>query len=595
MGLRAVDEPRGGMAEGPGPSRGAPFMDRNAATDAHGAGRTAQDACATLVEFERALKGWAFYDAGQPARADLLDRAWRVLRGEVGRSGPLALEVQNGTFALAGAGVPIAPGRPAELARRLAERGVDRICFDAEVDAASLAGLLDALLVDPDAILGCFEDLFHDGTRRGIRLNDVDWRTRLANVPEADEALALEETQPAFELPEDEEPLEFARDEAEADAGAAPIDLLDELDPDARADATAPRAPAAPAEGATLPETMSDELGERLRELDECESDHRYRDAARQLVFEAQGWLEQARFDDTYRVLGTFATHIGDDAKRSFAQRETAQESLLHLGQGAALGDLVRRASESDADASLRAMDVLRGIGAPAASRMLEEVAQPGGDADRRAKLGSMLITMGEDAFPALVSAMADASTHRQRIAVRLAGETQNPRFVPHLADALFGSSDEVAREAAQALVRIGDVTALEVLAEALGNARPPIAACAAHALGGTGRVLAVAPLVAALARALDAGANAMARDVLRALGRLARPESVPALADLIQRGGFLHRRKLRELKLGAITALTHVPGAAAEEALQRAARLSDASLKQAAQLALRRRPPQRA
>ena len=140
----------------------------------------------------------------------------------------------------------------------------------------------------------------------------------------------------------------------------------------------------------------------------------------------------------------------------------------------------------------------------------------------------------------------------------------------------------------------IGDVVALEVLAEALGSARPAIAACAAHALGGTGRVLAVAPLVAALDRALDSGANEMARDVLRALGRLARPESVPALAALITRGGFLQRRKLRELKLGAITALTHVPGAAAEEALQRAARLSDASLKQAAQLALRRRPHER-
>lgn len=570
-------------------------MDQNAAADALGAGRNAQDACATLVEFERALKGWTFYTADQPERADLLDRAWRVLRGELGRSGPLALEVQSGAFALAGTGVPIAPGRPAELARRLAERGIDRICFDAEIDAASLAGLLDALLVDPDAILGSFEALFHDGTRRGIWLNDTDWRSCLASVPEADDAQALEETQPAFEMPADEEPLEFLTDEADADADAAPIDLLDELDPDAEPpDAPAPPAPEPMPESETLLETAIDELGERLRELDECETDVRYRDAARQLAFETQRWIEQGRFDDAYRVLSTFAAHAGDDAKRSFAQRETAQENLLQLGQGAALGDGVRRACESNADESLRALDVLRAIGAPAAARMLEEIAQPG-DTDRRAKLGSMLIAMGEDAFPALAGAMANASAQHQRTAVRLAGETQNPRFVPQLADALFGASDEVAREAAQALVRIGDVVALEVLADALGSARSPIAACAAHALGGTGRVLAVAPLVAALDRAIASGSHDMARDVLRALGRLARPESVSALADLIQRGGFLQRRKLRELKLGAITALTHVPGAAAEEALQRAARLSDASLKQAAQLALRRRPPPRA
>jgi HEAT repeat protein len=561
-------------------------MDRNAATDATGVGRTAQDACSTLVELERALKGWVFYAAGQPVRADLLDRAWRVLRGEIGRSGPLALEVRGGAFALAGTEVPIAPGRPAELARRLAERGVDRICFDAEIDAASLAGLLDGLVVEPDAILGCFEDLFHDGTRRGIRLNDADWRARLASVPDADEALALEETQPSFEA--DDEILDFVTDEDDAEADATPIDLLDELDPESER----PAPPAPPTEPELDAEPAIDELGEHLRELDECESDARYRDAARQLVFEAKGWLEACRFDDVYRVLSTFAAHTGDDGKRSFAQRDSAQECLLQLGQGAALGDLVQRACDADADTSLRAVDVLRGIGAPAATRVLEEIVLPG-DTDRRAKLGAFLLAMGEDAVPALVAAMSGGPSARQRIAVRLAGETQNPRLVPDLADALFGASDDVAREAAQSLVRIGDVLALEVLAEALG-ARPAIAACAAHALGGTGRVLAVAPLVAALDRALDSGATDLARDVVRALGRLARPESVPALAGLITRGGFLQRRKLRELKLGAITALTHVPGAAAEEALQRAAKLSDASLKQAAQLALRRRPHER-
>lgn len=571
-------------------------MDRNAAAEALGAGRTAQDACATLVELERALKGWVFYDASLPARGDLLDRAWRVLRGEIGRSGPLALEVQGGAFALAGTEIPIAPGRPAELARRLAERGVDRICFDAEIDAASLAGLLDTLLVEPDAILGSFEDLFHDGTRRGIRLDDTDWRGRLAAMPEADAALALEETQPSFDA--DDEILHFVTDD-EDDADATPIDLLDALDPDAQLEA----APAPP----TLPElepeqestpalaidAANDELGERLDELDACESDARYRDTARQLVFEAKGWLEQSRFDEVQRVLARFASHIGDDAKRSFAQRESAQESLLQLGQGAALGHLVQRACDPDADVSLRAVDVLRGIGAPAAARLLEEIVRPG-DTDRRARLSAMVLAMGEDAVPALVAAMQAGPPSRQRTAVRLAGETQNPRLVPNLADVLFGAPDDVAREAAQALVRVGDVQALEVLAEALGG-RPAIAACAAQALGGTGRVLAVAPLTAALERALDTGASAMARDVVRALGRLARPESVPTLAALITRGGFLQRRKLRELKLGAINALTHVPGAAAEEALQRAAKLSDASLKQAAQLALRRRPRERA
>ena len=102
--------------------------------------------------------------------------------------------------------------------------------------------------------------------------------------------------------------------------------------------------------------------------------------------------------------------------------------------------------------------------------------------------------------------------------------------------------------------------------------------------------MLAVAPLAAALDRAIAAQQLPLARDLVRALGRLGRAEAVPAIAAILGHGGFFQRRKLRDLKLAAITALAGLPGRAANDALARAARSSDAQLRQTAALALRRR-----
>jgi HEAT repeat protein len=566
-------------------------MQERATAEAREVGRTAQDACATLVELGRALKGWLFYEDGHPDRRDLLDRAWRVVRSEIARGGPLALEVRRGAFWLAGTDVAVGVGRVDELARRFYERAVGRVAFDVELDADSLGGLLDVLATPPEDVAGAggFELLFYTGSRRGVRINDSDWRALLERVPLLD--ATLETTLPEIAAP--------ALSERDVVAGetSAQIDLLDELDLDPRPaqlepepppellafdDTPVPREVAAPA-------PLLDEVGERLRDLAEREDDARYRDGVRQLVFDAQALAEQGRLDDVHRVLLALAAHAGDDAKRSFAQRESAREGLVALGRGAALGDLIRRACEADSDASLRAVGVLREIGAPAVPRLLHELESPG-DPERRARLTGVMLALGEDAAPALGEALASGSPPRQRAALRLAGETQNPRFVPSLREGLLRGSDEIAREAAQALVRVGDVAAFEALFEALESARPAVVACAAQALGGTGRALALGPLAAALDRAIAAGQQNVVRDLARALGRLGRPESAGPLAEVLARGGFFQRAKLREAKLAAVTALTQVPGRAADEALARAAKGGDAQVRQLAELALRRR-----
>jgi acyl CoA:acetate/3-ketoacid CoA transferase alpha subunit len=114
--------------------------------------RTAQDACATLIELARALKGWLFYGPDDPARRDLVDRAWRVIQAEAQRSGPLALEVRRGAFWLAGTEAAVGVGRIDELARRLYERAVSRLVFEPEADPASIAAFLDVVAAAPGPV-----------------------------------------------------------------------------------------------------------------------------------------------------------------------------------------------------------------------------------------------------------------------------------------------------------------------------------------------------------------------------------------------------------------------------------------------------------
>jgi hypothetical protein len=582
-------------------------MQRLAGSDAREAGRTAQDACATLVELARALKGWLFYEPESPARQDLLDRTFRVFRSEVGRGGPLALEVRRGAFWLAGTDVAVGMGRLDELARRLYERAIGRIVFDAELEAPALAAFLDVLVEPPEAVAGAggFEARFFTEPHRGIRLNDTDWRSLLVRATAAAAASSLDTTLPAFPEPDEPEVLAFVDETEDADARAdAALDLLDDLAPDVTAPAAAQPPPTHPltelepeheAVPAAEPEPASvaepppaDAFGELLRDLEDCDDDRLYRDAIRDLVFEAQSRLEQGHLDDCYRALQTLAAHAGDDAKRSVAQRDSAREAIAQLADTAVIGDLVKRACSADADASIAAIGVLREVGAAAVPRLLEGI--DAGESERRAQLASVVIAMGEEAVPALAHAITSGSAQRQRSAVRLAGETQNPRIVPNLRDALLGATDDVAREAAHALARIGDVSSLEALAEALECPRAAVVSFAASALGATGRALAVGPLAAALDRALDAGQLGVAREAVRGLGRLARPESVPTLAGLLARGGLLRRAKLRDLKLAAVAALANIQGRAAEDALARAARGSDGAVRQAALVAQKRR-----
>lgn len=285
-------------------------------------------------------------------------------------------------------------------------------------------------------------------------------------------------------------------------------------------------------------------------------------------------------------MLLCFSRHASDDQKRSVEQRYVAERSVNRLCEGPLLQLVIERAASSMADTALRASEALLVLGTPAVAPLLEQLCtEP--DRVTRSRLTGVVLAMGEEAATALLVALESENSGHRKAALRLAGETQNPRLVPALRMIFLRGDGESSRDAAKALVQIADVASYEALVEGLQSPKPEVVRLATYALGRTGRALVIAPLVAVLDRALDIEALDLAREVVRSLGRLGHPDSVAALCAVMGRGGFFSRRRLRELKLSAIGSLRALPGAEAEAGLRSALRQRDRVLREAASSAL--------
>jgi hypothetical protein len=95
---------------------------------------------------------------------------------------------------------------------------------------------------------------------------------------------------------------------------------------------------------------------------------------------------------------------------------------------------------------------------------------------------------------------------------------------------------------------------------------------------------------VRSLRRALDKGRFDLARERIRALGRLGHADAAPELAELLRQRSLLQRGRLREVQAAAVAALAKLPGDVAYGALAQAAHGRDARIRRVAQDALDRR-----
>ncbi len=327
---------------------------------------------------------------------------------------------------------------------------------------------------------------------------------------------------------------------------------------------------------------------EVLRELEECDDPALYGELAERAANVGGRLAEQGLHGEAFAVLRTLFAHASDERKLSASQRDTARQHMISLAMGPLMSELLGRASD-EGESSLEANQILLQLGGDVTVPVFRAAAAERG-AERRERLHGVLIALGEESLPDLLRLMRDGEAGEIRAAARIAGELQNPGAVPRLSELLEHPNPAISQEASKALLRIGDPSALKVLADGLASETEHVPGLAAYALGASGSPLAAAALLQALHRSVEDGSSEFAREVIRSLGRLGRPEATPDLAAILLRSGMFQRRKHRELKLAAAAALGRLPGDEAVGALAQAAQSRDAHIRRAAQIALDRR-----
>jgi HEAT repeat protein len=526
--------------------------------------RTAPELATLLLELGRLIRARRYYPPGDPRLAGVFERSLRAWRSDLTRRGALELDVvPQGFHEHGGRGVLSHP-QLAELQQDLAERGVHQLRFEASLDGEAFAGFAEVLATDAGrtASRGGFAAALYAHAPAGI----------LVNGAPPDSAAAPE---PPTRAPEFE-PESVLDSELE-------LELPESLGVSAELSSTDDLSEAAP----------SHDLDVLLRQLDECTGAGQYLDLARRTTLLAERAFDDGDPEVCYRVSARLAEHT--HGKANVRLRELAESFVRSLMQGPRLEALVARAARSLDEGQLAASEVLLALGDSAVPALLDGALSLENNAERE-RLTAMVVTLVEHALPAVIERLrATDAPIKVRGAARIAGELQHPDVVAPLA-ALLGAADRgVREEAVRALVRVGSEPAVVALSKALDSEAPGLALAALHGLGSTGNARAVPYLERALARAVEARDVAQAKEAIRALGRLGRPEAAMALVGLLERRVRLGGGWLRELKAAAVAALAAVPGDEAVAALAQAAQARDTQLRRAAQTALDRRAQARA
>jgi hypothetical protein len=365
--------------------------------------RTASDVASLLVELGRALKARRFYPENDRRLGEILQRGWRALRTELERSGPLELEVREGSVRFAGAS--LGRGVLDELARELAARELARLRFSGAPEAVDFAALVEILTVEPDRLARA------GGAGRALERRTGGRIAAGAAVRDAQEETPARDAATAREpLPEDERgELAFTTDAGETEAEDLELEVLDpevaldeiELDPE---------------------ESPFESF---LAEFEECEGNAPYARLGERIVELARELARGGSFDEGYRAIVTFCAHAGDERKRNPHHRETATLLLGQLVRGAHLTDLIRRASDASPETSLPAAQVLLHRGEPVAGELLHAVhVEP--DAGRRERLAGILVSLGERAAQPILEAL-DGSSRAARCASQARSRTPEP------------------------------------------------------------------------------------------------------------------------------------------------------------------------
>ncbi|MCP3984790.1 MAG: hypothetical protein GY723_10400 [bacterium] len=582
--------------------------------------RSAPELVSLLLELARVVKARSYFEPGDPRLGPVFEHTRRVWLADLQRHGPLELTIESGRLEQGGTSVPIDGRLAAPLADWLA-RGVWRLRVEPDADGDAMAGLVEVLALPNQTVSqeGGAGPALARRVPEGVHIETPD---DAPGLPVPKEPIACEQTpalQPA-ELPlaEDDAPtLEniveqtgeptdpitepFEGDHPGSDTEQTlPNPSIAALDRDESGpEDTQPVAlPLGESSGDTTESgpgmpPPSDTAATLLREIEGSAGGDSYAELVDGLLRLVEDHAHGLGLAATLRILAALAVEC--DAKRAVEEQEVARAALRQLVTDERLDAVIDHAAEGGADAE-RAAAVLAqldedGIRALAVCTLTEA------DPERAERLASTLLARGPSAAePPVLEALTTPERDIARRAIGLAERIGTQDSVAGIADQLRGDDAFVREAAGAALARLGhpdganNAQALRALARALSATDPQLPPLAIECLAATGNPRAVPALASALHAAVEAREIENARDLIRALGELGRPEAAVELGKLVLRRNFLGRKRLHELKLAATRALGRLPGDEAVGVLSQAARLRDTQVREAAQTALERR-----
>jgi hypothetical protein len=378
----------------------------------------------------------------------------------------------------------------------------------------------------------------------------------------------------------------------QSDAAAAPSQEGEPEDP--QPPQQLEEAPPVTGEAATperppAPDRRASELASALEVLEECDGDDDYTALSDQIARTAADLARDGHTDDAYHAALALADHAVGDGGRSGVQARQAQDMLVRLSTDALLPDLIARSGSQLAGERVRAAQLLLQLGKHAAAALFDGLLRER-DPERSAQLAGVLIALGERAQTEIERQIQRPPHGPQpRLAIRLAGEMQDPALVPTLAGLFSAPDGPLRKEAAQALVTIGGRAASDALVVALSSPDDELVELAAEGLGEMADRRAVPGLLRELDRTASNGRLDCALKIAQALGRIGAEEAVPRLAAMLELRGLTQRRKRRELKLAAVDALGQLRSKSAHVALTRASRMAEIRVRERAQAVLAR------
>lgn len=449
--------------------------------------RESVDLSVLLEDLDRLLGALAELPPRDPARANLMQRAFLLWQLELDRGEAIDIERSEDEFSSESFGT-IRSGDLGRLIRVMQVHDVTRLRVSDGFSADGFSRFVN-LLALPTSHLdemceGKFAGRLYTYSSDGIEINDVPRNarqatidTRTASVTPAAQPFAPKTAWPKIE----EDPFE---------------------------------APAMAMEG--------EKLRLSLRELDRCDSDVLYENLLDRVLAKAHQLWGDGHREESYRALLVLSGHAADDNATAQQRQRLAHKALENFADSDHVDFLLKRACACESG-GVRPTQILLQVAEQAAPAVLDAL-DAESDADRSRKLSSLLLALGDAAVPVLIQTIARRSGSRLQLAVRLAGELQNPKLVPALASVLLDSGPALRREAGMALVNVGNTEACDVLIKALASENPEVARTAALCLGVLGENQATKPLLTALARTLEERSYRVATGVIRALGQLDNP-----------------------------------------------------------------------